>query len=64
MSRSAESWPTLLPLDGLVETGEVAEATDDEANALRNRANGLRARAAVLRSDASDMESLRARLAR
>ena len=64
MARSAEDWPTLLPLDGLIETGRVAEATDDDATALRNRANALRARAAVLRSDASDMESLRARLAR
>ena len=64
MSRSSDDWPALLPLDGLVETGSVPEATDDDATALLNRASALRGRAAILRGDATDMDDLRARLAR
>ncbi len=64
MSRSAEDWPALLPLDGLLETGNVPAASEDDADALRNRANALRARAGILRSDASNMDDLRARLRR
>ncbi len=64
MSRSADDWPVLLPLDGLVETGNVPEAANDDAAALRNRASALRGRAAILRGDATDMDDLRARLAR
>lgn len=64
MSRSSDDWPALLPLDGLIETGEVREAENRDAEALRSRAAALRARAAILRGDASDMEDLRARLTR
>ena len=64
MARSADDWPALLPLDGLVDTGRVPEAADDDAAALLNRASALRGRAAILRGDATDMEDLRARLAR
>ena len=64
MARSAQDWPELLPLDALIETGEVPRATDRDAEALRARAIALRARAAILRGNASDLDALRARLPR
>lgn len=57
-------WPTLLPLDDVIAGGTVPAASEGDANRLAARAAALRNRAAVLRSDASDMEALRARLAR
>lgn len=64
MARSAQDWPELLPLDALIETGEVPQATDRDAEALRNRAIALRNRAAILRGNAGDLDALRARLPR
>lgn len=64
MARSAQDWPELLPLDALLETGEVPRATDRDANILLNRAAALRNRAAILRGNASDLDALRARLNR
>ena len=64
MPRSAKDWPVLLPLDDLIETGEVETASETETNDLRARAAALRNRAAILRGSASDMEALRARLPR
>jgi hypothetical protein len=54
----------LLPLDQVLATGLVTEADDRDATALSRRAAALRARAAILRSDSSDLDALRARLAR
>lgn len=64
MARSSQDWPELLPLDALLESGAVPTASERDAAALRNRASALRSRAAVLRSDSSDLDALRARLAR
>lgn len=61
---AAKGWPTLLPLDQVLATGLVTEADDRDATALSRRAAALRARAAILRSDSSDLDALRARLAR
>lgn len=62
-TRAGGDWPTLLPLDAVIERGTVPEATDRDADSLAARAAALRNRAAILRSDPSDMEALRARLA-
>lgn len=64
MARSAQDWPTLLPLEDLLATGQVETAQDDEANDLLARAAALRNRAAILRSNSSDLDALRARLRR
>jgi len=57
-------WPELLPLDQVLAGGTIAAAEDAEASALSRRAVALRARARVMRSDTSDIDALRARLAR
>lgn len=58
------SWPVLLPLDQVLANGDIPEAEDKDAVNLSRRAAALRARAAVMRSNPSDMDALRARLAR
>ncbi|MEM7752215.1 MAG: hypothetical protein AAF230_02315 [Pseudomonadota bacterium] len=63
-ARNSQAWPELLPLDALVNSGQVPQASDDDANALRSRADDLRRRAAILRGSASDLDALRARLNR
>lgn len=62
MSRRSQDWPELLPLDRLLQTGDVQEADPEDAEALRRRAEGLQNRAEILRGSASDMEALRSRL--
>lgn len=64
MERRAQDWPELLPLDALVNAGQVPQATDDDATRLSNRAAALRNRAAILRGDTGDLDALRARLNR
>ena len=64
MARSAKDWPTLLPLDALLESGTVPSAPDEEASSLLRRAAALRNRASILRSDSGDLDDLRARLQR
>jgi hypothetical protein len=59
-----DTWPTLQPIDRLIEPGRAPAASDEDAALLASRAAALRNRAAILRSDPTDMEALRARLAR
>ncbi|MEM7718735.1 MAG: hypothetical protein AAF222_05990 [Pseudomonadota bacterium] len=62
MARRAQDWPTLRPIDDLINSGQLPAARENDADRLRNRALSLRARAAILRGNASDLEELRARL--
>ena len=57
-------WPGLMPLDQVLAEGTVEPAEDADAEALSRRAAALRARAEILRGNPSDMDALRARLAR
>lgn len=59
-----DDWPVLRPIDSLIEPGVAPSTTNANAGRLASRAAALRNRAAILRSDPSDMEVLRARLAR
>lgn len=55
-------WPVLLPLDAILASPDMPEASDREAAALAGRAADLRRRAAILRGDAGDLDALREKL--
>ncbi len=58
-ARGSQDWPELLPLDALLETGQIPTAPTDQNASLAERADALRARAAALRARSATVSSSR-----